>query len=75
MQTLRCLAAIVLLAAVAVTSGSGDSWAQTAAQLKPGSPAPLFSLAGSDDKTYNLSDFKGKQAVVLAWFVKAYSGG
>src|SRR5512143_2996710 len=43
--------------------------------LKPGDPAPDFSLAGSDGKTYKLADFKGKQAVVLAWFPKAFTGG
>ena len=31
--------------------------------------------AGSDGKTYKLSDFKGKKAVVLAWFPKAYTSG
>lgn len=34
-----------------------------------GQPAPDFSLAGSDGKTYHLSDFKGK-VVVLEWFNK-----
>jgi len=43
--------------------------------LKVGDAAPDFSLAGSDGKTYKLSDFKGKQAVVLAWFPKAFTGG
>ena len=38
-------------------------------------PAPEFSLAGSDGKTYNLADFRGKQAVVIAWFPKAFTGG
>lgn len=46
-----------------------------AADLKVGDPAPDFSLAGSDGKTYKLSDFKGKKAVVLAWFPKAFTTG
>jgi peroxiredoxin Q/BCP len=46
-----------------------------AADLKPGDPAPDFKLQGSDGRTYALSDFKGKQAVVLAWFPKAFTGG
>jgi peroxiredoxin Q/BCP len=41
--------------------------------LKVGDPAPEFSLPGSDGKTYRLSSYKGKQAVVLAWFTKAYT--
>jgi peroxiredoxin Q/BCP len=46
-----------------------------AAELKVGDPAPPFSLQGSDGKTYSLEDFKGKSAVVLAWFPKAFTGG
>jgi peroxiredoxin Q/BCP len=49
--------------------------AQLAASLKPGDLAPAFALPGSDGKTYSLADFKGKQAVVLAWFPKAFTGG
>jgi peroxiredoxin Q/BCP len=46
-----------------------------AAELKVGDPAPDFTLQASDGKTYKLSDFKGKQAVVLAWFPKAFTQG
>jgi peroxiredoxin Q/BCP len=46
-----------------------------AADLKPGDVAPLFELPGSDGRTYRLADYKGKQAVVLAWFAKAFTGG
>jgi peroxiredoxin Q/BCP len=45
------------------------------AELKVGDTAPDFSLPGSDGKTYSLADFKGKQAVVIAWFPKAFTGG
>jgi peroxiredoxin Q/BCP len=45
------------------------------AELKVGDPAPDFSLQASDGRTYKLSDFKGKQAVVIAWFPKAYTRG
>ena len=38
-------------------------------------PAPGFELPGSDGKTYKLADFKGKQAVVIAWYPKAFTGG
>jgi peroxiredoxin Q/BCP len=44
-------------------------------ELKPGDPAPDFSLHGSDGKTYQLSDFHGRKAVVLAWFPKAFTPG
>jgi peroxiredoxin Q/BCP len=40
-----------------------------------GRVAPAFTLTGSDGKSHSLADFKGKQAVVLAWFPKAFTGG
>ena len=40
-----------------------------------GDAAPAFNLEGSDGKMYSLDDFKGKQAIVLAWFPKAFTGG
>ena len=43
--------------------------------LKVGDDAPDFSLVGSDGKTYKLSEFKGKKAVVVAWFPRAFTGG
>jgi thioredoxin-dependent peroxiredoxin len=49
--------------------------ARAAEALKVGDTAPDFSLQGSDGKTHKLSEFKGKQAVVLAWFPKAFTGG
>jgi thioredoxin-dependent peroxiredoxin len=49
--------------------------ASAAVTLKPGDPAPTFSLPGSDGRTYQLAEYKGKQAVVLAWFAKAFTGG
>ena len=46
-----------------------------AQELKVGDPAPDFSLEGSDGKTYSLSDYRGKQAVVVAWFPRAFTSG
>ena len=40
-----------------------------------GELAPDFSLVGSDGRTYRLSDYRGKQAVVLTWFAKAGTSG
>ena len=42
---------------------------------KAGDDAPSFELPGSDGKTYKLADYKGKQAVVIAWYPKAFTGG
>lgn len=66
MKTFGALAACVALALAA--NAEAD-------ELKVGDPAPEFQLAGSDGKTYKLSDFKGKQAVVVAWYPKAFTGG
>ena len=64
----------VILAAVLMMATSAN--AQTPApELKVGDQAPDFSLQASDGKTYKLSDFKGKKAVVVAWFPKAFTSG
>ena len=60
--------------AIGVTAGL-FGYAQPSAELKVGDQAPAFNLQGSDGKTYALADFKGKSAVVLAWFPKAFTGG
>jgi peroxiredoxin Q/BCP len=46
-----------------------------AQELKVGDVAPDFKLQATDGKTYTLSSFKGKQAVVVAWFPKAFTQG
>ena len=46
-----------------------------AGDLAVGDPAPDFKLEASDGTTYQLSSFKGKKAVVVAWFPKAFTGG
>jgi peroxiredoxin Q/BCP len=46
----------------------------TAAAIAPGSKAPQFSLESTSGKKISLSDFKGR-TVVLAFFVKAFTGG
>lgn len=51
------------------------SFAAAAEDLKPGDDAPEFEMVGSDGKTYKLSDFKGKSAVVVAWYPRAFTGG
>jgi peroxiredoxin Q/BCP len=69
MKTLILSAAAI---AVAVTTTLAQA---PAAELKVGDPAPDFTLKGTDGKTYKLSDFKGKKAVVVAWFPKAFTKG
>jgi thioredoxin-dependent peroxiredoxin len=64
-----------LLLTAALFIGLAGITTQTQAELKAGDKAPDFSLPGSDGKTYKLSDFAGKQAVVIAWYPKAFTGG
>jgi peroxiredoxin Q/BCP len=59
---------VAALAAVLVMNVAG-------AELKVGDKAPNFSLKGTDGKIHKLSEYRGKQAVVLAWYPKALTGG
>jgi peroxiredoxin Q/BCP len=61
-------------AALALGLSNGTTPGQ-AVPLKVSDDAPGFSLKGSDGKTHKLSDSKGKRAVVIAWFPKAFTGG
>jgi len=45
------------------------------AQLQAGDMAPDFTLQASDGETYKLVDFRGKQAVVIAWYPRAFTRG
>jgi peroxiredoxin Q/BCP len=69
---MRVLMLMSLVLACAAVFGPGSATAQ---ELKPGDQAPDFALPGSDGKTYRLADFKGKRAVVVAWFPRAFTGG
>jgi peroxiredoxin Q/BCP len=59
---------IAVLAALFITNINAEP-------LKVGDKAPDFTLKGTDGKTHKLSDYKGKQPVVLAWYPKALTGG
>jgi cytochrome oxidase Cu insertion factor (SCO1/SenC/PrrC family) len=73
---MRILSVLFLSAAVA-----GSLAAQQAAQqppktnLKVGDMAPDFTLPSTAGKPVTLSDFRGKSAVVLAFFPAAFTGG
>jgi len=43
--------------------------------LKVGDLAPDFTLPDQNNKPVKLSDFRGKQNVVLAFYVLAFTGG
>ena len=66
---MRRLIAIVTMMLLAGAAGAQD------AQLQAGDMAPDFSLQASDGKTYDLVDFRGEQAVVIAWYPRAFTRG
>jgi len=51
------------------------AFAEETKVAKEGEKAPEFKLKGTDGKEYTLKQFSGKQAVVIAWFPKAKTGG
>ncbi|QDV54968.1 peroxiredoxin [Rosistilla oblonga] len=59
----------MLLSSLLLMSGTAR------AEVKVGDDVPEFKLVGSDGKTYTSEQFKGKQAIVIAWFPKAFTGG
>lgn len=77
MQLLKLLRVIVTSAAATVVglANAARRGDDTRVRLRIGDIAPDFSLAGSDGQVHTLSTFRGRQAVVLAWFPKAFTGG
>src|SRR5689334_9086333 len=71
-SVLKYSSAALFLTAVAL---SGAFAADEPKVAKEGEKAPDFKLKGSDGKEYSLKQFAGKQAVVIAWFPKAFTGG
>ncbi len=67
MRSLRVLTAVLAVAAF----GAGGV---LAADLEVGDVAPPFELRGSDGAIHTLAQYEGK-TVVLAWFLKAFTGG
>ncbi len=68
MKSLATLAVFSLLLTGSILSAAEEG-------LQVGDAAPDFELQGSDGKKYKLSDFKDKQAVVIAWYPRAFTGG
>jgi peroxiredoxin Q/BCP len=66
---------VLTIAAIGLVGFVWSAAPSAAGDLKIGDAAPDFSLQASNGKTYRLSDFRGKQAIVLAWFPKAYTRG
>jgi thioredoxin-dependent peroxiredoxin len=65
----------ILTMIAVVVFAAGVTGSTAVAAPKVGDPAPDFELQGSDGQSHHLADFKDKQAVVLAWFPKAFTPG
>ena len=73
----KFVAACVLVAAVS-TQMSAQGKAPEPPKLKIGDMAPDFKLQyfdGKDLKDVSLSDYRGKQNVVVAFYIFAFTGG
>jgi thioredoxin-dependent peroxiredoxin len=71
---LRVLTETARAVATGVTNLALGRGGHSLLTLRPGDPAPDFTLAASDGRSYTLSAFLGKY-VVIAWFPKAFTGG
>lgn len=67
----RLKMSLVILSSVATLMTSSAF----ATDLKVGDDAPDFNLQATTGDYYKLSDYKGKQAVVLAWYPMANTSG
>ena len=73
-RSIACTLALALVASAARAQAPAPP-AAPAIELKVGDAAPAFKLQASDGQTYSLADYKGKSAVVVAWFPKAFTSG
>jgi peroxiredoxin Q/BCP len=65
----------VAIVVILALTGALAAQAPSGTALKVGDQAPDFTLKGSDGRTYSLADYRGKRAVVVAWFPKAFTQG
>jgi thioredoxin-dependent peroxiredoxin len=65
----------VLAVGTVVAQGPPGAAPAVPTVVKVGDMAPDFSLQGTDGKTHKLSEYRGKQAVVIAWFPRAFTQG
>ena len=71
----KALLKVAIGAALSLVTTSAMAQAPAAPELKVGDMAPACTAPGSDGKTHSLADSRGKRAVVLAWFPKAFTAG
>ena len=67
--------AAILMTALIIPATSGEEAVTTSDTLKVGMIAPDFTLKDEEGAERNLSDYLGKQNVVLAFYPKDFTGG
>lgn len=72
---LRILAETARAMAAGVTNVAFGRDVVSPVVLRVGDAAPDFTLPASDGARYRLGDFRGRKAVVIAWFPKAFTSG
>jgi cytochrome oxidase Cu insertion factor (SCO1/SenC/PrrC family) len=73
MKKLLSIGILTLLLSAALIAQTTP--APTAIALKVGDSAPDFTLSDTGGKRVTLSEFRGKNNVVLAFYVFAFTGG
>jgi peroxiredoxin len=71
----RVLGLVLILAASLITAYAQQPPTNQTSTLKIGDMAPDFTLPDQNLKQVKLSDFRGKQNVVLAFYFLAFTGG
>jgi len=66
---------LILLVLAGLLTAHAQQSATGKTHLKVGDMAPDFTLPDQNRKEVKLSDFRGKQNVVLAFYVLAFTGG
>ena len=75
MRALLTIGLVASLTGAVVAQGPPNAAPAVPTVVKVGDMAPDFTLPGTDGKTHKLSDYRGKQAVVIAWFPRAFTQG
>ncbi len=72
---MRKLSSVMMILAITLLAGAPVPSLAQSAGPQVGDMAPDFTLQASDGNTYTLADFRGEQAVVIAWYPKAFTRG
>jgi thioredoxin-dependent peroxiredoxin len=75
LKRLRVMATTAATIAAGLFNLARHRGGESRVELAAGDEAPDFELTASDGRRYRLSAFRDRQAVVIAWFPRAFTGG